>query len=173
MGKFISGKPLFTCIQTLLVLLILGTGSTAQSPEKISGYIECNGIPYYYEIHGKGDPILLLHGGLGSLDMFQPILSMIKENRQVILVDLHGHGRTILGERDLRINDMADDVAKLLTTLEYKKVDVLGYSLGAGVVLRMTIQHPELLARVALVSCTFSFPRSWPSNPWPMRRQLK
>ena len=64
-----------------------------------SGHIEANGVNYYYEIHGKGEPLLLLHGGLGSSGMFASVLPILSQNHQVIEVDLHGHGRTALGNR--------------------------------------------------------------------------
>lgn len=68
-----------------------------------SGHIEANGISYYYEIHGEGEPLLLLHGGLGSIEMFGPSLPVLAEGRQVIAVDLHGHGRTSLGDRKISL----------------------------------------------------------------------
>ena len=74
--------------------------SVATTPVK-SGFVESNAVNYYYEIRGKGEPLLLLHGGLGSIDMFGPVLPALAEDRQVIAVDLHGHGRTALGDRDI------------------------------------------------------------------------
>ena len=69
---------------------------TSQALPTRSGRIEANGVHYYYEIHGQGEPLLLLHGGLGSIDMFRPVLPVLAEGRQVVAVDLHGHGRTPL-----------------------------------------------------------------------------
>src|ERR1051325_11890542 len=94
------------------------------SPAK-SGYVEAGGVNYYYEIHGKGEPLLLLHGGLGSIDLFEPGLPVLAQTRQVIAVDLHGHGRTPLGNRPISLIDMGDDMASLLTKLGYKEVDVM------------------------------------------------
>ena len=79
-----------------------------------SGHAAVNGVNYYYEIHGEGEPLLLLHGGLGSIDMFAPILPTLAENRQVIAVDLQGHGRTALGDRQISLIDMGDDMAAVL-----------------------------------------------------------
>jgi pimeloyl-ACP methyl ester carboxylesterase len=121
-----------------------------------SGRESINGVTYYYEIHGKGEPLLLLHGGLGSIDMFRPTLPKFAEKRKVIAVDLQGHGRTALGDRPFRIESMGDDMAELVKRLGHDRVDVLGYSLGGGVALRMALQHPERVRRLALVSTPFS-----------------
>src|SRR5919109_5402274 len=91
-----------------------------------SGRIEANGIDYYYEIHGTGEPLLLLHGGLGSIDMFGPVLPILADHREVIGVDLHGHGRTALGERNIDLLDIGDDMAVVLERLGYEQVDVMG-----------------------------------------------
>lgn len=72
-----------------------------------SGHVEANGVRYYYEVHGKGEPLLLLHGGLGSIDMSGPVLPLLAAQRQVVGVDLHGHGRTALGSRKISLIDTA------------------------------------------------------------------
>lgn len=121
-----------------------------------TGRIEANGVSYYYEIRGEGEPLLLLHGGLGTLDMFDPIMPALAKNREVIAVDLHGHGRTPLGDRPIRHADIADDMAVVLGELRYDRVDVLGYSFGGGVALRLAVQHPRLVRRAAIVSAGFA-----------------
>ena len=83
----------------LLVVEAATAAVTSQPIPKKSGRVEANGVNYYYEIHGQGEPLLLLHGGLGSIDMFGPVLPALAQERQVIAVDLHGHGRTALGDR--------------------------------------------------------------------------
>ena len=123
---------------------------------KKSGHLEVNGVNYYYEIHGTGEPLLLLHGGLGSIDMFGPVLPILAEKRQVIGIDLHGHGRTTLGDRPISLVDMGDDTATILKRLGYGQVDVLGYSLGAGVGFRLAVQHPEAVRRLVLASGAFA-----------------
>ena len=117
-----------------------------------SGHESVNGLNYYYEIHGEGEPLLLLHGGLGQIQMFEPVLPILAEKREVIAVDLHGHGRTPLGDRPISTIDMGDDMAALLKELGYEQVDVLGYSFGAGVAFRLAVQHSEMVRRLALVS---------------------
>lgn len=121
-----------------------------------TGHVEVNGVNYYYEIHGKGEPLLLLHGGLGSIDMFAPVLPVLAENREVIAVDLQGHGRTNLGNRPISLIDIGDDLAVILKQLGYGPVDVLGYSFGAGAGFRLAVQHPEVVRRLAIVSAGFS-----------------
>ncbi|HEU4455663.1 MAG TPA: alpha/beta hydrolase [Longimicrobium sp.] len=121
-----------------------------------SGHVQANGVRYYYEIHGQGEPLLLLHGGLGSIDMFGPVLPKLAEGRQVIAVDLHGHGRTALGDREISLIDMGDDLATVLRELGYRQVDVLGYSMGGGVGFRLAAQHPEMVRRLVLVSAGYS-----------------
>ena len=131
------------------------TVTPSQSAPK-SGRLEANGINYYYEIHGAGEPLLMLHGGLGSIEMFEPGLPVLAESRQVIAVDLHGHGRTPLGDRPIDLPYMADDMALLLETLGLGQVDVLGYSLGGGVAFRLAVQHPSRVRRLVLVSAGYA-----------------
>lgn len=121
-----------------------------------SGHVAANGINYYYEIHGKGEPMLLLHGGLGSIEMFEPDLKTLAENRMVIAVDLQGHGRTELGDRPINLVDMGDDMAAILSQLGEDQVDVMGYSMGGGVAIRLAVQHPEMVRRLVLVSTPFA-----------------
>lgn len=121
-----------------------------------SGHAMIDGIDYYYEIRGQGEPLLLLHGGLGSIDMFAPILPALAEDRQVIAVDLQGHGRTTLGERPIDLKAIGDDLAVLLRQIGYEKADVLGYSFGGGAGLRLAIQHPEMVRRLAVVSAGYA-----------------
>src|SRR5918992_4794765 len=104
--------------------------TAAKSVPTKKGYVPANGVNYYYEIHGRGEPLLLLHGGLGSIDMFGPILPTLAKERQVIAVDLHGHGRTALGDRPISLVDIGNDLAIVLKQLGHDTVDVLGYSFG-------------------------------------------
>ncbi len=117
-----------------------------------SGRVAVNGIDYYYAVYGKGEPLLLIHGGLGQIEMFGPNLVTLAKNRQVIGVDLQGHGRTSLGTREISPVDIGSDMAGVLKQLGYDKVDVLGYSFGAAVAFQLAIQHPEGVRRLALAS---------------------
>ena len=121
-----------------------------------SGHVQAGGIDYYYEVRGQGEPLLLLHGGLGSIDMFAPLLPKLAEKRQVIAVDLQGHGRTPLGDRPISLEAMGGDMAVILHQLGADQVDVLGYSLGGGVGFQLAVQHPEMVRRLALVSAGYA-----------------
>ncbi|WP_395447170.1 alpha/beta fold hydrolase [Aminobacter sp. UC22_36] len=136
-----------------------------------AGHAEVNGVNYYYEIRGEGEPLLLLHGGLGSIDMFGPVLPALSKNRQVIAVDLYGHGRTALTDRKMSMIDMGDDMAGLLKKLGYAKVDALGYSFGSGVAFRLAVQHPEMVRRLALVSAAYAQDGFYPEM-LPMQAQV-
>lgn len=129
--------------------------SAVAAPDK-SGRIAVNGLNYYYEIRGKGEPLLLLHGGLGSIDMFGPVLPAFAQQRQVIAVDLQGHGRTALGDRKFSLEAMGDDMKGVLEKLGYSQVDVLGYSLGGGVGFRLAVQHPQFVRRLVLLSAGYA-----------------
>src|SRR5207237_596147 len=113
---------------------------------------EVNGIKLYYEIRGSGRPLVLLHGGLGAIEMFGPNLAALARGRQVIAVDLQGHGRTADVDRPLSTATMADDVAALLKYLKIERADIMGYSLGGGVALQTAIRHPEVVNKLVLVS---------------------
>jgi pimeloyl-ACP methyl ester carboxylesterase len=121
-----------------------------------SGHAAVNGVNYYYAVYGTGEPLLLLHGGLGQIEMFGPNLARLAQTRQVIGVDLQGHGRTPLGSRAISSVDMGDDMAGVLKKLGYDKVDVLGYSMGGGVAFQFASQHPTMVRRLALVSAGYS-----------------
>lgn len=122
-----------------------------------SGYASVNGIELYYEIHGEGEPLILLHGGLGAIEMFGEVVPMLAAGRQVIGIDLQGHGRTADIDRPLTFEAMADDVAALITFLGFEKADVMGYSLGGGVALQTAIRHPDVVRKLVLVSTPYEF----------------
>lgn len=118
-------------------------------------YATVNGINLYYEVHGTGEPLVLLHGGVGAIEMFGPVLAKLAEGRQVIGVDLQAHGRTADIARPMSYEAMADDVAGLIKHLGLKQADVMGYSLGGGVALQTGIRHPNLVRKLVLVSTPY------------------
>lgn len=129
--------------------------TVAAEPSK-KGHVEAGGISYYYEIRGEGEPLLLLHGGLGSVDMFAPIMPALTEHRQVIAVDLQGHGRTPLGKRPISLEAMGADMGEIVSALGYRQIDVLGYSMGGGIALQMAAQAPEKVRRLVIASAPFA-----------------
>ena len=116
---------------------------------------QVNGIELGYEIFGAGEPLILLHGGFGSLEMFGPNIELLAAGRQVIGVDLQSHGRSPSADRPMRFDSMADDIAELIGSLGLDRPAIMGFSLGGGVALRTGIQHPDLVSRLVLVSTPF------------------
>jgi pimeloyl-ACP methyl ester carboxylesterase len=124
------------------------------------GYAPINGLSLYHEIHGSGEPLIVLHGGLGSVEMFGPSIALLARTRQVIGVDLRAHGRT--GDVDERSDQplscelMADDIAALIAHLGFATADVMGYSLGGGVALQTAIRHPDRVRKLVVVSAAMA-----------------
>jgi pimeloyl-ACP methyl ester carboxylesterase len=115
-------------------------------------YVEVNGVNFYYETHGSGRPLVLLHGGLGSGEMFPQLVAALAADHQVIVPDLQGHGRTADVDRPIDAQLMADDIAGLITHLGLEKPDVVGYSLGGGVAFFTASRHPELVGKLVMLS---------------------
>src|SRR5688572_526521 len=111
-----------------LVVLLAATAALAKPVQ--TGRQSINGVDYYFEVHGAGEPVLLLHGGLGSIEMFGAALEQLAQSRKVIAVDLHGHGRTALGKREWKLELQGDDMSALVKRLGHEQVDVIGYSMG-------------------------------------------
>ena len=121
-----------------------------------SGYVAANGVNYWFEVHGKGEPLLLLHGGLMSTQGFGPVLTTLAKHRRVIGVDLQGHGRTALGNRKISALDIGRDLAAVVQKLGYRQVDVMGYSFGGVIALQLAIQQPALVRRLVVVSAPYA-----------------
>ncbi len=130
---------------------------TTMTTRPNSGYAPVNGVEIYYELHGSGKPMVLLHGGFGAIEMFGPVLAELAKTRQVIGVDLQGHGRTLPFDRPMTFENMATDVAELIKWLGHDKADVVGYSLGGATALRVAIDHPEVVNRLVLTSVPYAF----------------
>lgn len=119
------------------------------------GYAMVNGISLYYEIHGSGEPLILLPGGFMTVEAMGEIVPKLATTRQVIGVELQGHGHTADIERHLRFEFMADDIAALIRHLGLEYADIFGFSLGGGVGLQTAIRHPEVVRKIVLASTAF------------------
>jgi pimeloyl-ACP methyl ester carboxylesterase len=115
-------------------------------------YAKVNGLNLYFETHGAGRPLILLHGGLGSGEMFGPVLPLLAKRHRVVAVDLQGHGRTADIDRPLDIRLMADDIAALVDYLGLDMPDVVGYSLGGGVAFQTASKYPTKTRRLVMAS---------------------
>jgi pimeloyl-ACP methyl ester carboxylesterase len=121
------------------------------------GYSNVNGLSMYYEIHGEGKPLVLIHGGGSTIQTsFGKIIPELAKHRKIIAVELQAHGRT--GDRniELRFEQDADDVAALLNNLKIASVDILGYSNGGHTAIEMALRHPVLINKIILASTFFN-----------------
>lgn len=120
-------------------------------------YAPVNGLQMYYEIHGTGRPIVLIHGALSTIGTsFAEILPKLAQTRRVIAVELQAHGRTADIDRPLSYTQFADDVAALVDHLGIRDADFLGYSVGAGVALEIAIRRPDLVGKLVLQSVAYT-----------------
>jgi pimeloyl-ACP methyl ester carboxylesterase len=131
-------------------------GYDMQAPAK-TGHAPVNGVEVYYQVYGEGEPLVLLHGGFGAIEMFMPILGTLAERRTVIGIDLQGHGRTLPHERPMTFSNMAADVAGVIRHLGYDSAEVMGYSMGGATALRLGIEHPQVVDKLILVSTPYAF----------------
>jgi len=119
----------------------------------VGEYADVNGLHMYYETHGDGQPLVLLHGGLMSNETFGPVIpALVAGGHQVIAPDLQGHGRTADIDRPIDHRLMADDIAALIRHLGLEQVDLVGYSLGGGVAMFTARKYPELVRKLVTVS---------------------
>jgi pimeloyl-ACP methyl ester carboxylesterase len=120
-------------------------------------YAQVNGLNMYYEMHGEGQPLVLLHGAFSAIGTsFGKLLPELAKERQVIAVEMQGHGHTADIDRPLRYEQLADDIAALLTKIGLEQADLFGWSLGAGVALQTAIRHPEVVRKLVLASVTYN-----------------
>ncbi|HMI05667.1 MAG TPA: alpha/beta hydrolase, partial [Pedobacter sp.] len=117
------------------------------------GYADVNGLKMYYEVHGKGKPLVLIHGSFMTIPLnWAHIIPLLDKDRKVIVAEMQGHGRTRDISREISFEGMADDVSGLLRHLKIDSADILGYSMGGGVAFQMAVRHPEQVRRLIVVS---------------------
>ena len=120
-------------------------------------YAAVNGLDLYYEVHGDGPPLVLLHGAYMTADMMAPLAQGLSGVRQVIVPELQAHGRTADVDRPLTYEQMGDDVAELIRHLGFERADVFGYSMGGGAALQVAIRHPEVVRRLVVASAGYRY----------------
>jgi len=129
-----------------------------RSQKSTQGYASVNGLNMYYEVHGTGQPLVLLHGAFSAIDTsFGKLLPPLAKSRQVIAFELQAHGRTADIDRPLTLEQMADDTAAALKQLGMERADIFGYSMGASVALYLAIRHPDALRKLVLASVTYTW----------------
>jgi len=143
-------------LSMLLTMLLSGGVSGQQKPT--TGYAPVNGLKMYYEIHGSGEPVVLLHGAFMAItDDWRVWINELSKTRKVIAVEMQGHGRTADIQRDFSYENLADDVAALVDHLKIPSADLIGYSMGGCVAIQCAIRHPEKVRRAQH--------RDWPYCP--------
>ena len=138
----------------ILMVFLSVVVSAQQKPT--TGYAPVNGLKMYYEIHGSGEPVVLLHGAFMAISGdWNDWIKELAKTRKVIAVEMQGHGRTADIKRDMSFENLADDVAVLLDHLRVPSADIVGYSLGGGVAIQTAIRHPEKVRKVVSISAVF------------------
>jgi pimeloyl-ACP methyl ester carboxylesterase len=138
----------------LFLTVLLSAAASAQKPA--TGYAPVNGLRMYYEIHGRGEPVVLLHGSFMTItNNWQDMIARLSRTRQVIAVEMQGHGRTADIKRDFSYANLADDIAAMLAYLKIERADIIGYSMGGGVAMQVAIRHPARVRKVVSISAVF------------------
>jgi pimeloyl-ACP methyl ester carboxylesterase len=150
-------KRNYTSMRTaaFLLMTLVATAASAQQ-ESTSGYAPVNGINMYYEIHGSGEPVVLLHGAFMTItNNWGGWIEELSKTRKVIAIEMQGHGRTADVARDITYENLADDVAGLLDYLKIPRADLIGYSMGGTVAMECAIRHPDKVRKAVIISSTF------------------
>src|SRR3954464_7684635 len=141
-------------IAFFLATLVPAIASAQGKPT--TGYAPVNGLKMYYEIHGSGEPVVLLHGAFMAISGdWNDWINELSKTRKVVAVEMQGHGRTADIKRDITFENLSDDVAGLLDYLKIPSADIMGYSLGGGVAIQCAIRHPEKVRKVVVISAPF------------------
>jgi pimeloyl-ACP methyl ester carboxylesterase len=135
-------------------------------------YAEVNGLNMYYEVHGNGKPLVLLHGSFMTISLnFGKMIPDFARDRKVIAIEQQGHGHTEDIDRPVSYDQMADDTAELLRQLEIEKADILGYSLGGGIAIELAIRHPDRVDKLVVISAVYKRD-GWYPEYYPTMRSL-
>jgi pimeloyl-ACP methyl ester carboxylesterase len=155
-------NPITICILFIFIIALSSTSNYAQQKPaasktlKSSGYAPVNGLKMYYEIHGDGKPLVLLHGSYMTIDLnFAQLIPELAKKRKVIALEMQGHGRTGDINRPYSYTSLASDIDGLLNHLKIDSADVLGYSLGGTVAFELAIKHPKRITSLVIISSVF------------------
>jgi pimeloyl-ACP methyl ester carboxylesterase len=141
---------------TAFILTMLLSAAVSAEGKPTMGYAPVNGLKMYYEVHGSGDPVVLLHGSFMTIsNNWTGGIGELSRTRKVIAIEMQGHGRTADIKRDFTYENLADDVAALLEFLKIPRADLMGYSLGGGVAMQCAIRHPDKVRKVVSISAVF------------------
>jgi pimeloyl-ACP methyl ester carboxylesterase len=155
--------PALAVLAVVLAVLTAPAHADSKPPAPSGRYADVNGLKLYYEVHGQGRPIVLLHGAFCTIDAcFGQLVKLLSKSRQVVAVELQGHGHTADIDRPLSAVGMADDVAALLGKLKIASADIYGYSMGGGVATQLAIRHPQLVRKLVIAGAALTKDGSQP-----------
>jgi pimeloyl-ACP methyl ester carboxylesterase len=140
----------------LITMLTMAIADVSAQQQPTTGYAPVNGLRMYYEVHGRGEPVVLLHGAFMTITSnWTGWIDELSKTRRVVAVEMQGHGRTADIPRALSSANHADDVAALLEYLKIPRADLIGYSMGGGVAMQVAVRHPDRVRKVVVISSTF------------------
>src|SRR5690242_16085999 len=143
-------------LTTAFLLMTLVPADVPAQQKPTTGYAPVNGLKMYFEVHGGGEPVVLLHGAFMTItNNWSGWIGELSKTRKVIAVEMQGHGRTKDIPREITNENLADDVAALLGYLKIPRADLIGYSMGGGVAMQCAIRHPNRVRKVVVISSVF------------------
>ena len=150
-----SDLPQTVLILAVLFFTVLQSNGQQNKPAN-SGYVPVNGIKVYYEVYGEGRPIVLLHGAFYTIELnWAQLIPELSKTRKVIAIEFQGHGHTPFSDRKLDFPTLASDVVGVMDYLKIDSADVAGYSMGGSVAYQLTIQSPQRVKKLVIISSTY------------------
>src|SRR5258705_9377128 len=157
MKRIFKGSNVFKPVSIIAMLFFTAFQSNGQQSKLVaSGYAPVNGIKVYYEVYGKGRPIVLLHGAFYTIGMnWAQLIPELSKTRKVIVIEMQGHGHTPFSDRELSITTLANDVEKVMDYLKIDSADVAGFSMGGSIAYQFAVQSPKRLRKLVIISSTY------------------
>jgi len=153
---FKTGNPLKSIVLIAIIVFTAFRSNAQQLKPAASGYAPVNGIKVYYEVYGEGKPIVLLHGAFMNIEAnWGQLIPELSKTRKVISIDFQGHGRTPYSDRKLDLANLAGDVAGVIDYLKVDNADIVGYSMGGSVAYQFTINYPNRVNKLVIISSTY------------------